>query len=129
MTWRWRKTSSEDGNDDGAGKRDPELVRQRQPRDADEPRAPSDPRRARGHRAPRDPAGGSGVRARTGTVLRDEPASVRPALPLRARDRGGGQRLRPAPRASRGAGAAGSGAGGGGSAGREARTAARGGGA
>src|SRR2546425_158894 len=63
MTWRWRKTSSEDGNDDGAGKRDPELVRQRQPRDADEPRAPSDPRRARGHRAPRDPAGGSGVRA------------------------------------------------------------------
>src|SRR2546422_5162931 len=92
MTWRWRKTSSEDGNDDGAGKRDPELVRQRQPRDADEPRAPSDPRRARGHRAPRDPAGGSGVRARAGTVLRDEPASVRPALPLRARDRGGGQR-------------------------------------
>jgi len=78
----------EEGHDGGAGEGNPELVRRRQPRDADEPRASSEPRRARRHRTPRDSAGGPGVRARAGAVLRDEPGRVRSALPLRAGDRG-----------------------------------------
>src|SRR5262245_56415503 len=80
----------------------PLLVRERQPGYAREPRADAEPRTPRREREARDPAGRSGLRAWPGAQLREESRGLRPALPLRARDRRGLQRLRRAARLPRG---------------------------
>ena len=57
---------------------------------------------ARRHRQAGDPAGRPGLRARPGAQLRAEPAGLRSALPLPARDRGRAERLCRAARHDRG---------------------------
>ena len=69
------------------------------PRHQGQPRPHPDAGQARRHRQAGDPAGRPGLRARPGAQLRAQPAGLRPALPLPARDRGRAVRLCRAARA------------------------------
>ena len=67
----------------------------------DQPRPAADARPARRLRQAGDPAGRPGLRARAGAQLRAQPRRLRPALPVRAGDRGRALGLRGAARAAR----------------------------
>ncbi len=69
------------------GQENPRLLRERYARDQGQPRPHPDAGQARRHRQAGHPAGRSGLRARARAQLRAQPAGLRPALPLPARDR------------------------------------------